>query len=183
MISFHISGTIRFFIGIVLVQAATGILVMVAMNADNRQAWLLLALLALTFGLITAFWFASIMSHARQDATARLREGFSREREKIKVRAEKEKTKVMEKSHQQIIKERSRVQAKANTKTGAMFAAVLALGGIMVFTQFVTFGLLLMSAAGGALGGYLLRSRQLTTGSGQKALLPLKKDRKLLEKG
>ncbi len=149
-------------------QTATGILVVVALRTQDREVWLLFLLLALTLCMITAFWFASIITHAKKEAVAQLREGFSREREKIRVRAEREKSKVIEKSHQRIIKDRSRTQAKANTKSAALFTGTLALGGILVFTQFFTFGLLLMSTAGGAFGGYLLRSRQIFLSRKQK---------------
>lgn len=171
MIRFSFSGIFKFLTGILLVQTATGILVVVALRTDNREAWLLFVLLALTLCLLTAFWFASIITHAKKDATAQIREGFSREREKIRVRAEREKSKVIEKSHRQIIKDRSRTQAKANTKSGALFVGVLALGGIMVFTQFFTFGLLIMTTAGGALAGYLMRSRQIVLSRRQKPSL------------
>lgn len=178
MIGFSFSGIFKFLTGILLVQTATGILVVVALRTENREVWLLFILLALTLCLLTAFWFASIITHAKKDATAQMREGFSREREKIRVRAEREKSKVIEKSHQRIIRDRSRTQAKANTKSGVLFAGVLALGGIMVFTQFFTFGLLLMTTAGGALAGYLLRSRQVVLSRGQQPALESEKTEK-----
>ena len=152
MLGFGSTGLFKFLIGILLVQTATGILVVAALRTDNRELWLLFVLLALTLCLLSAFWFASISSHARKDAVAQVREGFSREREKIRIRAEREKSRVMEKSHQRIIKDRRLTQAKANTKSGVLLAGTLALGGVMLFTQFLTIGLLLMAAAGGALG-------------------------------
>jgi len=158
----NFSGLFKFLTGILLVQVATGLLVAAALRTQQQELWLLFLLLALTLCLITAFWFASVTQHAKRDATARVREGFSREREKIRVRAEREKAKLIEKSQQRIIKDRSRTQAKANAKSAVLLTGVAVLGGIMVFTQFITFGLLLMATAGGALGGYLLRSRQLT---------------------
>ncbi len=178
MMRFSFSGLFKFLTGILLVQIATGILVVVALRTESREMWLLFALLAVTLCLLTAFWFASIISHARRDAVSQVREGFSREREKIRVRAEREKSKVIEKSHQQIIKDRSRTQAKANAKSAALFAGVLALGGIMVFTQFFTFGLLLMTTAGGALAGYLMRSRQIFLSRRQKPSLEAGKTEK-----
>jgi cobalamin biosynthesis protein CobD/CbiB len=181
MMRISFSGLFKFLTGILLVQTATAILVLVALRTESHEVWVLLALLALTLCLLTAFWFASITTHAKKDATAQLREGFSREREKIRVRAEREKSKVMEKSHQQIIKDRSRTQAKADTKSAVLFTGVLALGGIMVFTQFFTFGLLLMTTAGGALGGYLLRSRQVLLGRKQKPSLTSAKTEKQIE--
>ena len=45
-------------------------------------------------------------------------------------------------------------------KAGASFIGVIAVGGVMLFTQFVTMGMLLMTTAGGALAGYAYRTRQ-----------------------
>lgn len=171
MVGFNLSGLIKFLTGILLVQSATGLLVAVALRVDNHEIWILCLLLALTLCLITAFWFTSLIAHARKDATSQVREGFSREREKIRVRAEREKSKLMERSHQQIIKERNRSQTKGKTLSTTLFAGLLALGGTLIFTQFFTFGLLLMTTAGGALAGYLLRSRQTLLGRRQRPSL------------
>jgi hypothetical protein len=182
MLVFISSSIFKLLIGIVLLQAATGMLVVVALRTDNAEVWLLLVLLALTLGLLTAFWFASIITHARKEASAQIREGFSREREKIRIRAEREKTKVMEKSHQRLIKERSRSQAKSNTLSTGLLAGALALGGILVFTQFFTFGLLLITTASGAIGGYLLRSRQAVLSRKHKQSLESKQAQKPVER-
>jgi hypothetical protein len=160
MSRYSISDLIKFLLGLLLVQTATGVQVLAALRSENREIWLLFALLSLTLGSLAALWFTSIVNHARKDATARVKDDFSREREKIRLRAEREKTRVIEKSHQQIIKARDRSQAKANVKVGASFAGVLALGGIMLFSQFFTLGMLLMTTAGGALAGYSFRARQ-----------------------
>ncbi|MDJ0806677.1 MAG: hypothetical protein QNJ78_07555 [Gammaproteobacteria bacterium] len=169
--SFNLSEIFKILVGILLVQAATGVLAALALRTDNQEIWFLCALLALALCLLTAFWFNSIITHAKKDAAAHVRDGFSKEREKIRVRAEREKTKVIEKSHQQMIKDRSRIQARANTKSTALFAGVLAMGCILVFTQFFTFGLLLISSTGGALAGYLFRSRQIGFGRKPKTAL------------
>ncbi|MGD8590843.1 MAG: hypothetical protein PVG22_18625 [Chromatiales bacterium] len=171
MLQISFSGVFKFLAGILLVQLATVMLVVIGLRTESHQVWLLLVLLALTLGLMSAFWFASITHHAKKEATAQIREGFSREREKIRIRAEREKSKLMEKNHQRLIKERDRYQTRSNIRSGALFAGVLALGGILVFTQFFTFGLLLMSTAAGALGGYLLHSRQALLGRRQRLAL------------
>lgn len=157
---YGISDLIRFLLGILLVQTATGIQVLAALRSADREIWLLFGLLSLTLAGVAALWFTSIANHGRKDAVARMKDDFSREREKIRVRAEREKTKVIEKSHQQIIKHRDRTQTKASMKAGASFAAVVVLGGIMLFTQFIPLGMLLMTTAGGALAGYGFRARQ-----------------------
>lgn len=179
----RLSGIFRFLAGILLVQLATALLVVAALRMDSRQAWLLLGLFGLTLGVITAFWFGTIAAHAHQQATARLREQFSREREKIRVRAEREKARVVQKSQQQLEKDRRKVQARANTRTTLMFTGLVAAGGLMVFTQFMTFGLLLMTGAGGALAGYMLRiKQQVLPGGRKKASLPADRTPKLIGK-
>ena len=183
MLRFGFSGIFKFLTGILLVQAATAILAIVALRTEHRELWILLALLALSLSILAAFWFASIVGHAKKDATAQMREGFSREREKIRVRAEREKSRMMEKSHQRIIKERSRGQNRANTRVGVVAAGALALGGVMLFTQFFTFGLLLMTTAGGAVAGYLMRSRQLLPGRKKDPSLESKRPEKLIGEG
>jgi len=160
MSRYSISYLIKFLLGLLLVQAATGVVVLAALRSENQEIWLLLALLSLSMGGLAALWFTSIVNHAEKDATARSKNNFSREREKIRLRAEREKNRVIEKSHQEITKVRGRTQAKANMKVGASFAGVLALGGMMLFTQFLTLGMLLMTTAGGALAGYGFRARK-----------------------
>ena len=179
----RLSGIFRFLAGILLVQIATALLVVTAMRMDTPQAWLLLGLFAFTLGLVTAFWFGSIAAHVHQEATARLREQFSREREKIRVRAEREKTRVIQKSQQQLEKDRRRTRAKANSRVTLMFTGLVAAGGLMVFTQFMTFGLLLMTGAGGALAGYMLRIKQQMLPRRKAQLqLPATKPPELIEK-
>ncbi len=151
---------IKFLLGILLIQIATGIQVLVALRSGDREIWLLFGLLSLTLAGIAALWLTSIANHARKDAIARVKDDFSREREKIRVRAEREKTKVIEKSHQQIIKHRDRARTKSDLKAGVSFAAVVALGSVMLFTQFITLGMLLMTAAGSAVAGYGFRARR-----------------------
>jgi len=163
----------RFFIGTLITQAATVILVIVAIQGPLEETWIVLLLLLLATGLFAALWFASIAKHARRDAVARTKEDFSREREKIRVRAEKEKTKLIKQNHQQIIKETSRVQAKANLKLRAAFVGLLAVGAFMLFTQFMTLGLLTLATAGGALGGYVVRARQDILGRRRSKARPL----------
>jgi Flp pilus assembly protein TadB len=179
----HLSGIFRFLAGILLVQVATALLVLAALRLDNPQTWLLLGLFALTLGLVTAFWFSTIAAHAHQKAMARLREQFSREREKIRLRAEREKSRVIQKNQQQLEKDRRKLQSRANTRVTLMFTGLVAAGGLMVFTQFMTFGLLLMTGAGGALAGYLLRiKQQMLPGSRKKTALPAQRPPKLIGK-
>ncbi len=156
----NLSLLFKFLVGILLIQGTAALLVYAALKSDHIEVWLLLGALAVVISFLAAFWFASAAGHFRKDALARVRENFSREREQIRVKAEREKTKVIKQSHQEIAKERSRAQNKANFKVGASVATAVGLGALMLLTQFVTIGLLTLTTAGGALGGYLFRARQ-----------------------
>ena len=157
---FSFLNVIKFLLGILITQCATVMLVVAAYETRLEDTWIFFVLLALTISFLAALWFASIASHSRKDAVARTKQSFSREREKIRVQAEKEKHKIIKQSHQQISKEKSRMQTKASLKAKAAFAGLVGLGAVMLFTQFVTVGLLTLSTAGGALAGYLARVRQ-----------------------
>ena len=151
---------LRYLPGIVLVQVATVALVLAALKTDNRELWIAIACLALIINLVTAFWFGSITSHLKKDAVAKAREQFSQEREKLRVNAEKQKSKLLKQTHAQMTKATNRAHAKANFKVGAAFAGIIGAGALMMFTQFMTLGILTLATGGGALAGYLTRLRQ-----------------------
>ncbi len=52
------------------------------------------------------------------------------------------------------------MQTRSTLKTGLALAGVAGLGVILLFTQFMTLGLLAVSATGGAILGYGFRARQ-----------------------
>lgn len=160
MLRLRITTLAKFLLGTLMVQAVTGSLVVAALRAETADGWMPFALVAVLISLIVALWFAAIADNAKRAAIARTREDFVREREKIRVRAEREKHRVIKKSHEQLMRQTRRTQARASMKVSAAFAAVLGLGAVMLFTQFVTIGMLTLTTAGGALGGYLLRVRQ-----------------------
>jgi len=151
---------VKYLPGIVLVQVATVALVLAALKTDDRELWIAIAYLALIINLVTAFWFGSITSHLKKDAVAKAREQFSQEREKLRVNAEKQKSKLLKQSHAQMTKATNRAHAKANFKVGAAFAGIIGAGALMIFTQFMTLGILTLATGGGALAGYLARLRQ-----------------------
>lgn len=160
MTPFSISAFIRFLIGIFLLQGATALLLMTAQDADlNRNGWLLGAL-GLVIGVLAAFWFTSITSHASQQSILKASEKYQRQRDRIIRRAEKEKTQEIRNSHQQLLRETRRVQSRSTLKLGAALTGVAGLGVLLLFTQFMTLGLLAVSATGGALLGYGIRARQ-----------------------
>jgi uncharacterized protein HemX len=147
-----------------------------AMKSDDQELWLAVLLLALILGLVTAFWFVSVASHAKKDALANARDEFSREREKLRVNAERQKTRLIRKSHEEIRKETNRAHARSSFKLGAGFIGIVAAGSLMIFSQLLTLGLLTLAVGGGALGGYLMRVRQEAV-TRQKEALAISEER------
>jgi len=161
MISFSLPAFIKFLLGAFLLQGATALLVITTQDAAlNRSGWLLAAL-AILIGFIAAFWFSAIASHASQHSYVRASEKFNRQRDYLRRQAEKEKTKEIRDGHQQVMRETRRLQNRSTLKLGgAAMAGIAGLGVLLLFTQFVTLGLLAVSATGGALLGYGVRARQ-----------------------
>ncbi len=153
----------KFLFGVLLVQAVTIALFFAAMQAglDNTQLVLTIGLLEVLFCVLAAFWFSAMARQRHQNELETLKEEHAREREKIKVHAERQKSRILSKSQKEILKESRRTQAAANFKIGAAFTGALLFGGIMLYSQFVTFGLLILTTAGGGLAGYLTRGRQI----------------------
>ena len=154
---------LKFLIGIVLVQVGTIALFYSATRTglENTQLMLTIGLLEVLFSVLAAFWFSSIARQRHREELETVREEHAREREKIRVNAERQKARIVSKSQKQLIRETRRAHAAANFKVGAAFAGALAFGGIMLYSQFVTFGLLILTTAGGGLAGYLVRGKQI----------------------
>lgn len=160
MAPFSLPVFVKFLVGIFLLQGATALLLMTAQNADLQKTGWLIGLLGILIGVIAAFWFTSITSHASQHSFLRASEKYQRQRDRIIRRAEKEKTQEIKNSHQQLLRETRRVQGRSTVKLGAALTGVAGLGVLLLFTQFMTLGLLAVSATGGALLGYGIRARQ-----------------------
>ena len=151
---------LKYLLGILIIQAATVAMTFAAIKSDDQELWLAVLLLAFIISLVTAFWFASIASHAKKDALADAKDEFTKEREKLRINAERQKTRLIRKSHEEIRKETNRAHARSSFKLGAGFIGIVAAGSLMIFSQLLTLGLLTLAVGGGALGGYLLRVRQ-----------------------
>jgi hypothetical protein len=108
--------------------------------------------LAVTLGFVVALWFDSVIGSVKEQAMARQQKRHSREREKLRLQAEREKAKMA--------RQRKRGSSGATLKTGAAVGGVVGVGVAMMLAQFMTLGLLTISAAGGAALGYGVRSRQ-----------------------
>ena len=149
------------FIPIILIlQVITIALVMIAPPDLENWGWLRLMIPVLIAGFLTAFWFGSIAARQRKDQISRLKEYHAKEREAIRVNAERSKIKLVKQAHRRTLQEVQRSSKRANIKIILAFSGVAGLAGLLIWTQFVSLGLLMLSTVGGALGGYLLRIRQ-----------------------
>ncbi len=151
----------RFFPAILLIQIITAGLIFALIKGEfENQLLIILAVFWMIISMLASFWFSSMANHVHKDALAKTVDEHAKEREKIRVNAERQKTKALKNSHQEILKESRRANRKANMKVGSILIFSAAVGGVMLFTQFITAGLLIMGTAGGGLAGYLGRMRQ-----------------------
>jgi hypothetical protein len=154
----------RYLPGILIVQIVTLSIFWVSLDAslvDSPKTLLLQAgVPALLIALVTALWFASIARADAERMTAKLRVNHARDREKLQVNAERTKAKLREQAHKEIRKQERRVSRRANFKVGLAFTAATVAGVLMLLTEMLTLGLMTITTAGGAMGGYLLRWRQ-----------------------
>lgn len=160
MLHVSLSSLFKFLVGILLVQGATVLLVLAALETELAKTAPLFALLGVTIGVLTALWCHSIADGARTREVAKVKESFSREREKLRVRAEQEKTREVRNTHRQVEKVKRKTQEGGNLKTGMVIGGVASAGVVMLLAQFVTLGLLTITTAGGAALGYGIRARQ-----------------------
>jgi 4-amino-4-deoxy-L-arabinose transferase-like glycosyltransferase len=160
MTPFSLAAFIKFLLGVLLLQGATVLLVLTAQNADLQKTGWLVVSLGILIGVIAAFWFTAITSHANQRSFTKASEKFNRQRDYLRRQAAKEQTREIRNSHQQLLRETRRVQNRSTLKTGLALAGVAGLGVLLLFTQFMTLGLLAVSATGGAILGYGFRARQ-----------------------
>lgn len=94
-----------------------------------------------------------------KEAMAKLKNDLMRERERKKHLIERETAKAVETARKEATKETGRIQAKANFKVGTAVVGLAGLGGMLLLTQLISLGVILMAASGGALGGYIWRLR------------------------
>lgn len=178
---------LRFLPGIVLVQLATIALFWVNQGSPAQQMLLQVALPSVVFACVTAFWFSAISrNHAEQRMTI-LREKHAAEREelnkqvertrsdvlqkasadqaKIIERAHVEREKLVKKTHKEVLRNERSTSRRASMKVGLAFMGMTALGIVLLISELLTLGLMTITTAGGALGGYMLRWRQARKGS------------------
>lgn len=180
---------LKFFFGILLAQAATFILILLAPAELSTTGIFRIAIPLLFIALIVAFWFHSIAGHHSKDAIGKVKDDFANEREKLRINAQRAKERVIKEAHKNIAKETQKAHAKANFKVGVAFAGALGVGALFVFAQMLTAGLLAISATLGAMGGYYWRGkrvqnealREIGTSSNKKLIVSKPSDIKFLK--
>lgn len=171
----------RFLVGIFLVQIATVALILLSPELTGYE-WLRLAFPLAVIGVFASFWFQSIAKDKSKDQLVNLKNLHTKEKAKredsylseranindkhlketakIQLNAERAKTKIVKQAQKQIAREAKVTHSKANFKVGASFAAVIGAGILMFIVELFTFGLMTLTTAGGALGGYLFRAKR-----------------------
>ena len=151
---------LRFFIGLTLAQIATALLVAFFPGGTTLDELLPLIFLVLLLSTIISLWFSTVARQLSDKRVNTLKQQFAAEREKLNVNAERAKSRLQKKTQKEIETQARRAKTSANIKVGTALAVAAGFGLVMIFTQFVTLGLLTLTTAGGAVGGYLARSRK-----------------------
>jgi hypothetical protein len=179
----------KFLPGIILIQIVTCGLMLTAFNwSHDIQLIIVIGVIALISAILAAFWFSSIarnlfndeqtymmqrhvkdresiLKQAEQEKSSiakeksELQNQHARERERILLDAERDKANTIAESYQKIEKETRKAYSKANFKVGLAFATAAGAGGVMIFSQLITVGVMLVVASGSGLSGYLLRAK------------------------
>ncbi len=151
----------QYFFGIVLAQTAMFTLILLNTDSLSLENMLRIVIPALLIALAIAFWFFSVAAHYSKDMLNKAKDQFLSEKEKIQINIQRTKDRVRKDAQKEIRNEIAKAHAKANFKVGASFATALGIGALFVVAQMMTAGLLLISTATGALGGYYLRGKRL----------------------
>ncbi|WP_157736216.1 hypothetical protein [Granulosicoccus antarcticus] len=172
----------RYLPGIVLVQVVTLALFWVNLGATTEDLLLRAGLPAAIIACVTALWLSTLARMDAERGTTQLRDEHATERERLNREIERTRSEVMQQAsadkaqlqerahvererlvkqtHKQLLQRERSISRSANLKVGLAFMAVSSLGVLMLVTNMLTLGILTISTAGGALGGYLLRWRQ-----------------------
>ena len=180
---------LKFLFGIIVIQLVTATTVMAALNwLLDPQFIVVLVLFSLIMALLAAFWFVYIgrdlhkielqnmqelhafererilLNAEREKASikeegSKLQEKHAREREMILLAAEREKGNIVLQSYRNQEKEIRKAHAKANFKAGVICTVAAAAGGVLIFSQLITVGMMVLIASGSGLAGYMTRAR------------------------
>lgn len=161
MWSLKITALLKFFVGILLVQAATALLTYVAVTGGKlaETGWLFASVAGL-LGVLVALWFGSLLDQAAKQSTHKIKERHAREREKLKVQAEKQRNREARTQERRLADARKKADRSGGMRTGIVISGAVGLGAVLVLAQFMTLGLLTLTTAGGAALGYGVRMRQ-----------------------
>jgi len=151
---------LRFFLGLTLAQLVIAALVYFSPLTNFAEQALLIGFIILLLSTVVTLWFNTVAKHLADKRIALLKEQFASEREKINVSAERAQKKLLKKTQKEIESERRKQSNRANLKIGGTIAVAAGFGVIMLMSQFFTLGLLSLTTAGGAIGGYLAKSRR-----------------------
>lgn len=173
---------LRYLPGIVLVQLVTLAFFWANQTGLPEELLLRVVLPSALFACVTAFWFSAVSRTQTEKQLGKLRQAHAEDREKLQremelsrsdvlqkasadkakilERAHVEREKLVKKTHKEVLRNERSANRRASLKVGLAFAAVAALGVVMVISELLMLGLMTLTTAGGALGGYLLRWRQ-----------------------
>lgn len=157
---FRIPLTVKLFIALVLVQGVTALLLYAWWRTGSTDAALTFGALAVASALFAALWLASLARGHTVAAVLRAEGDLARERERHRRLTAEERARAVEHARRQVERETQRVRNRSNVKLYGAFAGVAGLGTLLLLTQFLSLGVLLISSSGGAVAGYLLRARQ-----------------------
>lgn len=152
----------RLLIGVLLVQAITALVVVVALQGDWQATWPLFAALALAVGVMAAFWFNAIVGDHRRLEAARQGARFAKEADALRRQAEKQTTRRTREVEARIKAEAARSR-RASWRSGLGFGGAAALGVMLVLGQMVAIGALVLGATGAGALWWRLRRQQLDT--------------------
>ncbi|MEM7256935.1 MAG: hypothetical protein AAF404_06060 [Pseudomonadota bacterium] len=150
----------RFFVGLVLAQTAAAVLVGFYPAGGFFEKVVPLVFLILLLATVISLWFSTIAKQLAERRVNSLQKKFAAEKDKLSQDAERAKDKLIKKTNKQIEVEARRAKTKASMKVWGAVAVAAGFGVLMLLTQFVTLGLLTLTTAGGAVGGYLARARK-----------------------
>ena len=153
---------LRFFGGILIAQIVAIAIASVVLDGITLEKLLIILIPAAVIAITTTFWFSTIARQLADQRVSALQEQFAKEREKLNVNAEKAKVRLVRKTQKEIASQARRSRTSANLKVGVALAIAAGCGLMLIFTQMVTLGLLTLTTAGGAIGGYLARAKRET---------------------
>lgn len=144
----------------VLIQVAATAVTLGVFNVGTRDAWIAAAIYLIISSFIFSYWIKLLSDTRIKDSIAHEREKYLAERERIKIQAEREKFDMLRDTHKLVSREAAKASTRANTKIGLIAAVAVAGGVMLIAAQMFALGILILSTAGGGLGGYLMRLRQ-----------------------